>query len=156
MLFHAIKSCSHKISVHQKYKNISRIQLYVQSLQKCLTFYLSINFNILSDTNKTNTAWTSHLGSCIQLNKKACFIRYKITENSLASQVEKIYNVLIDLYHCPETLSGPLRKHAYSNNRKFHLQKLKIFRLKSHLIFHISAKNIDCGYSLEPPLPRQF
>ena len=35
-------------------------------------------------------------------------------------------------------------------HRKFHLQKLKIFRLKTH--FHISAQNIDCGYSLEPPM----
>ena len=32
--------------------------------------------------------------------------------------------------------------------RKFHLQKLKIFNSD---IFHISAQNIDCGYSLEPP-----
>ena len=35
--------------------------------------------------------------------------------------------------------------------RKFHLQKLKIFRLKNADIFHISAQNIDCGYSLGPP-----
>ena len=35
--------------------------------------------------------------------------------------------------------------------RKFHLQKLKIFRYKNSNIFHISAQNIDCGYSLEPP-----
>ena len=35
--------------------------------------------------------------------------------------------------------------------RKFHLQKLKIFRLKNSDIYHISAQNIDCGYSLEPP-----
>ena len=34
--------------------------------------------------------------------------------------------------------------------RKFHLQKLKIFREKLWY-FHISAQNIDCGYSLEPP-----
>ena len=34
--------------------------------------------------------------------------------------------------------------------RKFHLQKLKIFRYKNSNIFHISIKNIDCGYSLEP------
>ena len=34
--------------------------------------------------------------------------------------------------------------------RKFHLQKMKIFRKNSD-IFHISAQNIDCGYSLEPP-----
>ena len=44
-----------------------------------------------------------------------------------------------------------LRKHAYTNiYRKFHLQKLKIFR-KKNSIFHISAQNIGCGYSLEPP-----
>ena len=35
--------------------------------------------------------------------------------------------------------------------RKFHLQKLKIFRYKNSDIFHISALNIDCGYSVEPP-----
>ena len=35
--------------------------------------------------------------------------------------------------------------------RKFHLQKLKIFRLKNSDMYHISAQNIDCGYSLEPP-----
>ena len=34
---------------------------------------------------------------------------------------------------------------------KFPLQKLKIFRYKNSDIFHISAQNIDCGYSLEPP-----
>ena len=33
---------------------------------------------------------------------------------------------------------------------KFHHQKLKIFRQKTD-IFHISAHNVDCGYSLEPP-----
>ena len=35
--------------------------------------------------------------------------------------------------------------------RKFRLQKLKSFRQKNSDIFHISAQNIDCGYSLEPP-----
>ena len=34
--------------------------------------------------------------------------------------------------------------------RKFHLQKLKIFRQKTN-VFHFSPQNIDCGYSLEPP-----
>ena len=28
---------------------------------------------------------------------------------------------------------------------------MAIFRIKSSDIFHISAQNIDCGYSLEPP-----
>ena len=36
-------------------------------------------------------------------------------------------------------------------HRKFHLQKLNIFGYKNSDIFHISAQNIDCGYSLEPP-----
>ena len=34
--------------------------------------------------------------------------------------------------------------------RKFHLEKQN-FQLKNADIFHISAQNIDCGYSLEPP-----
>ena len=34
---------------------------------------------------------------------------------------------------------------------KLHVQKLKIFRYKNSNIFLISAQNIDCGYSLEPP-----
>ena len=41
-------------------------------------------------------------------------------------------------------------------NRKFHLEKLKIFRKKTKnkktlIFFHISAQNFDCGYTLEPP-----
>ena len=35
--------------------------------------------------------------------------------------------------------------------RRFHLQKLKNFQIKTPDIFHISAQNIDCGYSLESP-----
>ena len=35
--------------------------------------------------------------------------------------------------------------------RQFHFQKLKKFQIKTSDIFHISAQNIDCGYSLEPP-----
>ena len=36
--------------------------------------------------------------------------------------------------------------------RKFHLQKLKKkIQIKTSDIFYISAQNIDCGYSLEPP-----
>ena len=43
-----------------------------------------------------------------------------------------------------------LRKHAFSNILKFH-QKTESFQTKKSDIFHISAENIDCGYSLEPP-----
>ena len=34
---------------------------------------------------------------------------------------------------------------------KFYLQKLKKIQMKNSDIFHISAQNIDCGYTLEPP-----
>ena len=34
---------------------------------------------------------------------------------------------------------------------KFYHQKIENFQIKNSDIFHISAQNIDCGYSLEPP-----
>ena len=34
---------------------------------------------------------------------------------------------------------------------KFYNQKRENFQIENSDIFHISAQNIDCGYSLEPP-----
>ena len=42
-------------------------------------------------------------------------------------------------------------KHAYSNILKILPPKNENFQIKSSDIFRISAQNIDCGYSLEPP-----
>ena len=44
-----------------------------------------------------------------------------------------------------------LRKHAYSNILKILLPENENFQLKNSNIFHISAQNIDCRYSLKPP-----
>ena len=44
----------------------------------------------------------------------------------------------------------PLRKHAYSNILQILPPKNENIKKKSD-IFHVSAQNIDCGYSLEPP-----
>ena len=44
-----------------------------------------------------------------------------------------------------------LRKHAYSNKLNISPPKRGNFQIKNSDIFHISAQNIDCGYSLEPP-----
>ena len=44
-----------------------------------------------------------------------------------------------------------LRKHAYSNILNILPPENENFQIKNSDIFHISAKNIDCGYSLEPP-----
>ena len=49
------------------------------------------------------------------------------------------------------TLNIPLRKHAYSNKLRILPPKNENFQMKFSDIFHISAQNIDCGYSLEPP-----
>ena len=43
------------------------------------------------------------------------------------------------------------RRHAYSNILKILSPKDENFQIKISDIFHISAQNIDCGYSLEPP-----
>ena len=44
-----------------------------------------------------------------------------------------------------------LRKHAYSNILKILQPKRGKFSDKNSDIFHISAQNIYCGYSLELP-----
>ena len=51
--------------------------------------------------------------------------------------------------YAPSDLS--LRKHAYSNILKILQPKKENFQIKILVFFHISAQNIDCGYSLEPP-----
>ena len=59
------------------------------------------------------------------------------------------------LTHCslqtPKRVIGTLQKHAYSNVLKIIQSKKENFQIKISDIFHISAQNIDCGYSLEPP-----
>ena len=44
-----------------------------------------------------------------------------------------------------------LRKHVYSNILKLLAPKNENFQIKNSDNFHVSAQNIDCGYSLEPP-----
>ena len=38
----------------------------------------------------------------------------------------------------------------FKHTENFTTKKMAIFRIKNSDIFHISAQNIDCGYSLEP------
>ena len=53
--------------------------------------------------------------------------------------------------HCESMHSISLRKHAYSNILKISPPKIDSFQIKILIFFHISAQNIDSGYSLEPP-----
>ena len=68
-------------------------------------------------------------------NLKRHLYFYKFTEQ------ESLDNVLCSL-----------RKHAYSNILKILQPKKESFQIKISDIFHISAQNIDCGYSLEPAM----
>ena len=45
-----------------------------------------------------------------------------------------------------------LQKHAYSKILKISPPKTESLQIKKSDFFHISAQNIDYGYSLEPPL----
>ena len=51
---------------------------------------------------------------------------------------------------CMARVMHSLRKHAYSNILKILPPKTENFQIKNSDLFHISAQNIDCGYSLEP------
>ena len=57
----------------------------------------------------------------------------------------------LSLFVCSSISVIVLRKHAYSNILKILQPKKEIFQIKNSDIFHISAQNIDIGYSLEPP-----
>ena len=57
-----------------------------------------------------------------------------------------IFNVCLVLHFVFKTL----RKHVYSNILKILPPKNENFHVKNSDICHISAQNIDCGYSLEP------
>ena len=52
---------------------------------------------------------------------------------------------------CRFTMSRTITKHAYSNILKILLPKNENFQIKISDIVHISAQNIACRYSLEPP-----
>ena len=51
----------------------------------------------------------------------------------------------------------PFKSMAHYENKpiqiywKFYHKKNESFQMKNSNFFHISAQNIDCGYSLEPP-----
>ena len=47
--------------------------------------------------------------------------------------------------------TNTLRKHAYSKTLKILQAKKENFQIKNSDILPISAQNIDCVYSLEPP-----
>ena len=81
------------------------------------------------------------------ISKRSCtFIMMQIFHSIINSLVIMMRNIctIIHVIHS-------LRKHAYSNILKSLQPKNENFQIKNSDIFQISAQNIDCGYSLEPP-----
>ena len=82
--------------------------------------------------------------------RKSFVIRYDFNESfrlykSPATIIEDILKLFLSFFIT-------LRKHSYSNTLKILPPKNDNFSDKKNSdIFHISAQNIDCGYSLEPP-----
>ena len=74
-----------------------------------------------------------------------------ILQTQVFSQQIIVLDTLLFGGTCMEEIS--LRKHAYSNIYKISPPKNENFQKKKKKLryFHISAKIIDCGYSLEPP-----
>ena len=72
--------------------------------------------------------------------------------NNYWQQIDNVYDVAkIGTKEKQRVETTALRKHAYSNIKKISPPKTENFQVKNSDIFHISAQNIDCGYSLEPP-----
>ena len=44
-----------------------------------------------------------------------------------------------------------MKTRLFKYTENFYAKKIENFQIKNSYIFHISAQNIDCGYSLEPP-----
>ena len=78
---------------------------------------------------------------------------HKMDRDKRKSAFEQAQNARIQItLRVRKSSSGPsLRKHAYSNILKILQPKKDNFQIKNSDIFHTSAQNIDCGYSLEPP-----
>ena len=79
----------------------------------------------------------------------ACWVKFS-TDNTLKYFPifpENRLKMLTDL----KGRMQPLRKHAHLNILIISPPKNENFQIKNSDIFHVSAQNIDCWYSLQPP-----
>ena len=86
--------------------------------------------------------YTKVLREKILSKNKVCLLGYVA---QLYTGIQKDNYVIIQI------VIITLRKHAYLNILKIFPPKYENVQIKNSDIFHISAQNIDCGYSLEPP-----
>ena len=81
---------------------------------------------------------------------------FQVNLNGYTFKGDKFFKIVLapfwnGVYSKKSNLFPSLRKHAYSNILKILPSKTESFQIKILIVFHISAQNIDCGYSLELP-----
>ena len=85
----------------------------------------------------------SHHANMCQTPLKYCFLpKQESFEDARPTKFILCRNIIF---------ASSLQKQAYSNTMKISPPKTEKFQIKNSDIFLISAQNIDCGYSLEPP-----
>ena len=111
---------------------------------KNIRFFLSENFQFFLEVKFS-----------IYLNRRVFVMIFPVCVY-LLERIQILMSIKLNTYNirgrqlCQNFLSS-LRKYAYSNILKSLPPKNENFQMKTSDIFHISAQNIDCGYSLEPP-----
>ena len=93
---------------------------------------------------------TSECGNCGVNREKLVIIIFAIQVVVSRARLCVLFSYSL-LSKRGSTPTRRLRKHVYSNILRILTPKNENFQIKISDIFHISAQNIDCGYSLEPP-----
>ena len=132
------------------------VATYIFSAKNIRILYVEsakiVNEMTLNELVKLTALWTT--GPCSLYEPK----RLKCTFGCMCP-VKKLISVFTGrlsdsqgykVFPC-EQQGLSLRKHAYSNMLKILPPKNENFQIKTSDIFHVSAQNIDCGYSLDPP-----
>ena len=108
-----------------------------------------ISDNIITDGPRPNYDEIVQLRSFMLLYIKQLLLKGQgVQEDELQSML----NYLCTLHEVTHQGSWhTLRNHTYSNILKISPPKTESFQIKKYDVFHISAQNINCGYSLELP-----
>ena len=86
-----------------------------------------------------------------KMEKLMIYFNQIMLSSRYALLIEKVSNFFLSLEENILFNSPTLPKHAYSNIPRISLPKTGNFQMKYSGSFNISAKNINCEYSLEQP-----
>ena len=91
-----------------------------------------------------------YLNVSFGIEQTRILFRRKLLQSSLSTCT---YNniIRVDVFKKKLGVHRTLRKHVFSNTLKSLPLNNENFRIKKPDVFNVSAENIDCGYSLEPP-----